>query len=84
MQDEVLSYGQNHLAKHSERGEGDKADKGRGGKTTSGNGQAWSSASPRGQWRKGKMEKTGCKIIFGAPTTFAVKGLMMMMMMMKL
>ena len=30
----------------------DKADKGRGGKTTSGNGQAWSSASPRGQWRK--------------------------------
>ena len=28
--------------------------KGRGGKTTSGNGQAWSSASPRGQWRTGK------------------------------
>ena len=27
-----------------------------------------------------KMEKTGCKIICGAPTTFAVKGLMMMMM----
>ena len=26
----------------------------RGGKTTSGNGQAWSSASPRGQWRTGK------------------------------
>ena len=32
----------------------DKAGKGRGGKTTSGNGQAWSSASPRGQWRTGK------------------------------
>ncbi|WP_419593772.1 hypothetical protein [Thiolapillus sp.] len=30
-------------------GEEDKADKGRGGKTTSGNGQAWSSASPRGE-----------------------------------
>ena len=28
----------------------------------------------------GKMEKIGCKIIFGAPTTLAVKGLMMMMM----
>ena len=27
----------------------DKADRGRGGKTTSGNGQAWSSAGPRGQ-----------------------------------
>ena len=30
----------------------------------------------------GKIEETGCKIIFGAPTTFTVKGLMMMMMMM--
>ena len=26
------------------------------------------------------MEKIGCKIICGAPTTFKVKGLMMMMM----
>ena len=34
--------------------EEDKADRERGGKTTSGNGQAWSSASPRGQWRTGK------------------------------
>ena len=61
------------------KGEEDKADKGRSGKTTSGNGQAWSSASPRGQWRTGKMEKTGYKIICGAPTTLAVKGLMIMM-----
>ena len=30
---------------------------------------------------QGKMEKTGCKIIFGTPTTLVVKGLMMMMMM---
>ena len=28
-----------------------KAYRGRGGKITSGNGQAWSSPSPRGQWR---------------------------------
>ena len=27
-----------------------------------------------------KMEKTGCKIIYGAPTTLVVKGLMMIMM----
>ena len=33
-----------------------------------------------GSGEQGKMEKTGCKIIFGAPTTLAVKGLMMMMM----
>ena len=29
----------------------------------------------------GKMENTGCKIICGAPTTLAVKGLLMMVMM---
>ena len=34
--------------------EEDKAERGRGGKTTSGNGQAQSSPSPRGQWRTGK------------------------------
>ena len=33
---------------------------------------------PEGSGEQGKMEKTGCKIIFGAPTTLAVKGLMMM------
>ena len=47
---------------------------GKDGKTTSGNGQAWSSQSPRGQWRTGKMEETGCEIICGAPSTLAVKG----------
>ena len=34
--------------------EEDKADTERGGKTTSGNGQAWSSPSPRGKWRTRK------------------------------
>ena len=37
---------------------------------------------PKGSGEQGKMEKTGCKIICGAPTTLAVKELMMMMMMM--
>ena len=41
--------------------------------------RAWSSASPRGQWRTGKMEKIGRKIICGAPTTLVVRGMMMMM-----
>ena len=36
------------------KGEEDKADRGRGEKTTSGNGQAWSLAGPRKQWRTGK------------------------------
>ena len=35
---------------------------------------------PEGSEEQGKMEKTGCKIICGAPATLAVKGLMMMMM----
>ena len=38
------------------KGEGDRADIRRGGKTTSGNRQALSSPSPRGQW---KIEKNG-------------------------
>ena len=37
---------------------------------------------PEGSEEQGKIEKTGCKIICGAPTTLAVKGLIMMMMMM--
>ena len=35
---------------------------------------------PEGSGEQGKTEKTGCKIICGAPATLAVKGLMMMMM----
>ena len=49
-----IRSGQNHLARHSEMRKEDKADRGRGEKTTAGNGQAWCSASPRGQWRTGK------------------------------
>ena len=35
---------------------------------------------PEGGGEQGKMEKTGCKIICGAPTTLTVKAMMMMMM----
>ena len=41
-----------HLARHSERGK--KTRQIEEEKTTSGNGQAWSSPSPRMQWRTGK------------------------------
>ena len=34
---------------------------------------------PEGSGERGNMQKTGCKIICGAPTTLAVKGLVMMM-----
>ena len=35
---------------------------------------------PEGSGEQGKMEKTGCQIICGAPTALAVKGLIMMTM----
>ena len=35
---------------------------------------------PEGDGEQGKMEKSGCKIICGAPTALAIKGLMVMMM----
>ena len=36
--------------------------------------------SQRAMENREKIEKTGCKIICGAPTTLAVKGLIIMMM----
>ena len=51
----------------------DKADRGRGGKTTPGNGQAWSSAGPKGQWRTGGNGGNWLQNICGALTTLAVK-----------
>ena len=37
---------------------------------------------PEGSGEQGKMEKTGCKMIWGAQTILAVKGLIIMMIMM--
>ena len=37
---------------------------------------------PESSGKQRKMEETGCEIIWGAPTTLAVKGWMMMIMMM--
>ena len=64
--------------------EEDKADRRRGGKTTLGNGQVWSSASPRGQWRTGENEENWLRNHLWCPNNLAVKGLMMMIMMMML
>ena len=58
------------------KGEENKADRGRGGTTTSGNGETGVPKDPQGSGEQGKMKKTGCKIICGAQTTLAVKGLM--------
>ena len=75
-----IRSGQNHLARHSERGKkirqtGEEVGRQRRGMDRPGVRQV-----PEGSGEQGKMEKTGCKIICGAPVTLAVKGLMMMMM----
>ena len=69
-----IRSGQNHLARDSEMGEEDKADRGRGGKTTPGNGQVGARQVPEGGGEQENMEETSCETICGAPTTLAVKG----------
>ena len=70
----MIRSGQNHLARHSERGEEYKADRKRSGKTSK-NGRVWSSPSLRGSsGEQRKMDETGCKVICGALTTPAIKG----------
>ena len=72
--------GQNHLERHSERGR----RQGRQRKRWEDNIREWTGLefgkSQRAVGEQGKMEKIGRKIIFSAPTTLVVKGLMMMMM----
>ena len=73
-----IRSGQNHLASHSE-----KVKKTRQTEEEVGRHKAIDRPGarqvPEGSGEQGKMEKTGCKIICGALTTLAVKGLMMMM-----
>ena len=52
-----IKFGQNHLARHSERGEKTRQTEKKAWKTTSGNGQTWSSPSPRWQWKTEKWRK---------------------------
>ena len=75
----VIRSGQNHLARHSERGKKTRRSKEEVGR------QHWAMDRPgvrqvpEGSGEQGKMEKTVCKIICGSPTTLDVKLMMMMM-----
>ena len=75
-----IRSGQNHLAKHSERGKKTRQTEEEVGRQHQGMNRPGVGQVPEGSREQGKMEKTGCKIICGAPMTLAVKGLMMMMM----
>ena len=76
-----ITSGQNHLARHSERGKKTRRTKEEVGRQLQGMDMPGVRQVPEGRGEQGKMEKTGCKIICGAPTTLAVKELMMMIMM---
>ena len=73
---------QSHLARHSERGKKTGQTEEEVGRQHQGMDRPGVRHVPEGSGEQGKMEKTGCKIICGAPTTRAVKELMMRMMMM--
>ena len=75
-----IRSGQNHLARHSQRGKKTRRTKEEVGRQHQGMDRPGVRQVPEGSGEQGKLEKTGCKIICGAPTTLAVKGLMMMMM----
>ena len=69
-------------ARHSERGKKTRQTEEEVGRQYQGMDRPGVRLVPEGSGKQGEMEKTGCKIICGAPMTIAVKGLMMIMMMM--
>ena len=64
----------NHLAKHSEREKKTRQTEEEVGRQHQGMDRPCVQQVPEGSGEQGKLEKTGCKIIFGAPTTRMVKG----------
>ena len=78
----MARYGQNHIARHSERGKKTRQAEEEVGRQHQGMDRTGVRQVPEGRGEQRKMEETGCKIICVAPTTLVVKGLMMMMMMM--
>ena len=66
-----IRSGQNHLARHSERGTRQTEEEvGRHQEMDRPGGRQ----VPEGSGEQGKIEKTGCEIICGDPATVAVKG----------
>ena len=66
--------GQNYLSKHSEGGKKTRQIEEEVGRQHQGMDRPGVRQVPEGSGEHGKMEKTGCEIIFGAPPTIAVKG----------
>ena len=69
-----IRSGQNHLARNSERGKKTRQTEEEVGRQHQGMDRPGVRQVPEGSGEQGKMEKTGCKIICGTPTTLVVKG----------
>ena len=61
-------------ARHNERGKKTRQTEEEVGRQHQGMDRPGVRQVPEGSGEQGKMEKTGCEIIFGAPSTLAVKG----------
>ena len=70
-----IRSGQNNLARHSKVRQTEEEV----GRQHQGMDRPGVRQFPEGSEEQGKLEKSGCKIICGAPTTVMVEGLMMMM-----
>ena len=77
----IIRSGQDYLARNSERQKKTMQTEKEVGRQHQGMDRPGVRQVREGSGEQGKMEKTGCNIICGAPTTLAVKGLMMMMTM---
>ena len=69
-----IRSGQNHLARHSERGKKTRQTEKEVGRQHQGLDRLGVHQIPEGSGEHRKMEETGCEVICGAPKTFAVKG----------
>ena len=69
-----IRSGQNHLARHSERGKKTKQTEEKAGRQNQGMDRPGVRQVPEGGGEWGKMEENGCEIICGAPTTLKVNG----------
>ena len=66
--------GQNHLARHSERGKKTRQTEEEVGRQHQGMDRPWVCQVPEGSREMRNIEETGCEIICGAPTTLTVNG----------
>ena len=71
-----ITSGQNHLARHSERGKKTKQTEKKVGRQHQGMDRPRVCQVPEGSGEQGKIEESGCEVICGTPITPMVKGYM--------